>query len=255
MTRFLSLSARWRLCVAMALAGSLFGIVTAVQAAIPDANGVIHGCYLPSGNLRVIDSGSTCKGSATPLNWSQTGQPGPAGATGPAGPQGPTGDTGATGAQGPTGPQGPLGPAGAKGDTGATGAQGLAGPTGPAGPKGDPGSPTFYRLATNQETFLQTGAGDVTVFCQTQSYGLQLTNVTGGPLTVWDADSAGGVSSQTVGNNSGVTYFGVGTGDRHVTLRSANGSNSSQWDMYFTSATGSCSISIAQQTAANSPAP
>jgi hypothetical protein len=63
---------------------------------IPDASGVIHGCYTTQGSrtLRVIDSAESCLGSETALNWSQQG---PAGPTGPAGAQGPQG------AQGPPG--------------------------------------------------------------------------------------------------------------------------------------------------------
>ncbi len=50
--------------LAAAVAGGAFGIATVVQAAIPDTNGVVHGCYVPyqTGNttlmtyLRVIDT-------------------------------------------------------------------------------------------------------------------------------------------------------------------------------------------------------
>src|SRR5262245_40260973 len=50
-------------------------------ATIPDANGVIHGCYSalntssPPGRLRVIDTdlGQTCKSGEVALNWSQNG--------------------------------------------------------------------------------------------------------------------------------------------------------------------------------------
>jgi hypothetical protein len=63
--------------------------------AIPDASGVIHGCYDPQGALRVIDpASSSCKNNETALNWSQTG---PAGPTGPNGPKGATGPTGPSG--------------------------------------------------------------------------------------------------------------------------------------------------------------
>jgi hypothetical protein len=62
-------------------------------AAIPDASGVIHGCYKKSspnqGTLRVIDTerGQTCSSSENALSWNQTG---PKGATGPTGPTGPS---------------------------------------------------------------------------------------------------------------------------------------------------------------------
>jgi hypothetical protein len=52
-------------------------------AVIPDANGVIHGCYAKDGSLRVSDSG--CKKSETALDWNQSG---PTGAAGPPGPPG-----------------------------------------------------------------------------------------------------------------------------------------------------------------------
>ena len=64
---------------------------------IPDARGVIHGCYKQSspnqGTLRVIDTekAQACSNSETPLNWSQTG---PQGIQGQQGIQGPKGDTG-----------------------------------------------------------------------------------------------------------------------------------------------------------------
>jgi hypothetical protein len=78
---------------------------SAAFATIPDAGGVIHGCFTKSGGtLRVIDATVTnCKATEMSLNWNQSGQPGLPG------PQGPKGDTGA---KGDTGPQGP------KGDTG-----------------------------------------------------------------------------------------------------------------------------------------
>jgi Collagen triple helix repeat (20 copies) len=82
-------------------------------ASIPDANGVIHGCYRPTtGQLIVAISGKGCEEGWTPLNWNQTGQTGPTGLTGPTGPTGLTGPTGATGPTGTTGTTGPTGPTG-----------------------------------------------------------------------------------------------------------------------------------------------
>jgi hypothetical protein len=73
-----------RLGLAVAVATALTGGAVA-YATIPDANGVIHGCYrIDGGQLRVIDAGS-CKPSETALSWSQTG---------PRGPQGPAGVSG-----------------------------------------------------------------------------------------------------------------------------------------------------------------
>lgn len=83
------------------LAGSAAAVIA--YASIPDAGGVIHGCYQKNaGSLRVIDpSTDSCRSSEVPLNWNQTG---PAGATGA---RGPTGPAGTDGPQGPAGPAGP----------------------------------------------------------------------------------------------------------------------------------------------------
>jgi len=70
-----------RLVLAFAVAGATFGIVTAVEAAIPDSHGIIHGCYqfanaaTPKGTLRVIDTGSgeACRFTEKPLNWNSQG--------------------------------------------------------------------------------------------------------------------------------------------------------------------------------------
>ena len=113
-------------------AGAAFVIVAGVvwsYAAIPDAKGVIHGCYSNGGGdnggrLRVVDSASACRSEETALAWNQSGPPGPTGPQGPAGIPGP---------QGPAGITGPQGPIGARGATGPAGPQGIAGPTGPAG--------------------------------------------------------------------------------------------------------------------------
>src|SRR3954454_14850662 len=95
--------------------GGVVGAVVAggvAFAAIPDASGVINGCYQKNvGNLRVIDpsAGDSCRPSEIGISWSQTGPQGPQGIPGPQGPQGlpgPKGDTGATGATGPAGATG-----------------------------------------------------------------------------------------------------------------------------------------------------
>jgi Collagen triple helix repeat (20 copies) len=152
----LSLSRGWKTLLALTCAAAVFGVVSAVQAAIPDANGVIHGCYQKNvGNLRVVDptaagNGGSCRPSEIPISWSQTG---PTGATGPAGPpgaQGPPGPQGATGPQGPTGPRGPTGPQGATGPEG---------PTGPAGPAGVANYQIVVNNLTNQS--LAPGAESV----------------------------------------------------------------------------------------------
>ncbi len=75
------------------------GITAAVQASIPDAGGVIHGCYKTNqGTLRVIDpaQGQTCSNGESPLDWSQTGPAGAQGPQGQQGQQGPKGNPGPT---------------------------------------------------------------------------------------------------------------------------------------------------------------
>src|SRR3954452_23467193 len=121
MKRVPSLSRGTKLLLVVVLGAAVFGVVSAVQAAIPNSTGVINGCYQKNvGNLRVIDpsAGDSCRPSEIGISWSQTGPQGPQGIPGPQGPQGlpgPKGDTGATGATGPAGSTGP------KGDTGAPG--------------------------------------------------------------------------------------------------------------------------------------
>jgi hypothetical protein len=66
--------------LALAVGGALFGLASAVQASIPDANGVIHGCYGANGakatggsTLNVVDTGSAgCSKGQTELTWDQT---------------------------------------------------------------------------------------------------------------------------------------------------------------------------------------
>jgi hypothetical protein len=140
------------------VAGS--GVAFAASSSIPDATGVIHGCYLTNtGALRIIntDAGQSCKSNELALQWSQTGPPGPKGDTGATGPQGPKGDTGATGTAGPQGPAGPAGPQGVKGDTGAPGPTGPAGATGPAGPQGPAGPGTT--ITEHSQLYSYSGVG------------------------------------------------------------------------------------------------
>ena len=70
------------LVVALAAAGGV------AYSSIPDAQGVIHGCYdNANGALRVIDTDASgvCRGGETALDWNQQGQPGLTGHTGPTG--------------------------------------------------------------------------------------------------------------------------------------------------------------------------
>jgi len=49
-------------------------------AAIPDSEGVIHGCFnKQNGNLRVVESGGACRSSESAIDWNQQGPPGPPG--------------------------------------------------------------------------------------------------------------------------------------------------------------------------------
>src|SRR5258705_8531046 len=75
------------------------------SASIPDASGVIHGCFnAANGNQRIIDTAvSSCKTNEIPIQWNQTG---PRGGVGPPGLPGPQGSQGSQGPQGPQGPQG-----------------------------------------------------------------------------------------------------------------------------------------------------
>jgi hypothetical protein len=69
---------------AAAVAAILVGSLTAgvSYAAIPDASGVIHGCFAnKGGGLKVIDATvkTSCPKGTTSLNWNQTGPSGPTG--------------------------------------------------------------------------------------------------------------------------------------------------------------------------------
>ncbi len=164
--------------LALAVGGAVLGVATAVQASIPDASGVIHGCYNtslthgnPTGELRVIDTSKpngTCASWEAPLNWNQTGARGATGGKGATGPKGATGARGATGPRGATGVEGPPGLTGATGAAGVTGSRGstgttgergltgLQGPTGDRGPTGagatGPTGPTGASLQVSQST-------------------------------------------------------------------------------------------------------
>jgi len=81
----------------------------AAWASIPDASGVIHGCYPRPGAqtraLRVIDTdlGQACAADETALSWNHQGLRGTTGAQGPAGIRGPSGPRGSAGPEGQVG--------------------------------------------------------------------------------------------------------------------------------------------------------
>jgi hypothetical protein len=136
------------------LVGGLVGglaataIVVIVQAAIPDPNGVIHACYRPNGNLRLVDK-SSCTSNETAISWNQTG---------PAGPQGDAGPPGTPGPQGTPGTQGPPGPQGPQGSPGSQGPQGSPGPAGPAGVSG-------YEIINTHGNLPMNGTASVVATC------------------------------------------------------------------------------------------
>lgn len=100
-----------------ALSVALLAVAATVgtaAASIPDAGGMIHGCYIErTGQLRVIDTASpTCRSGEAALSWSQRGPqglPGPPGQRGPEGPEGPTGPQGEEGEKGDRGEPGTPG--------------------------------------------------------------------------------------------------------------------------------------------------
>jgi len=71
-------------------AGAVLAASAVATATIPDATGVIHGCYKKgSGTLRVIDDAtSACAANESSLSWNAQGQPGLQGPPGPAGASG-----------------------------------------------------------------------------------------------------------------------------------------------------------------------
>jgi type VI secretion system secreted protein Hcp len=75
-----------------------FALVLAALATFVSASGdpAIHACVNPSGSLRVLSAGDSCRSSETSLDWSITGPAGPTGATGPQGATGAPGRDGTT---------------------------------------------------------------------------------------------------------------------------------------------------------------
>ena len=111
------------------------GIVMIVQAAIPDPSGVIHACYRPNGNVRLVDK-SSCTGNETAISWNQTGPAGPQGEAGPQGSAGTSGSAGSSRSSWAAGSCRPAGRARSSGLTWTTRTSGLPGPSGPAGVSG-----------------------------------------------------------------------------------------------------------------------
>lgn len=72
------------------VAGAL--VVTHATATIPDASGVIHGCYSSAAaTARIIDASvTTCRPNEIAISWNVTGPTGSPGSTGSPGPRGPS---------------------------------------------------------------------------------------------------------------------------------------------------------------------
>jgi hypothetical protein len=63
--------------MAVALAALVVAAGGVAFATIPDSSGTIHGCYKNiNGNLRVVESASSCRNDETALAWNQQGPPG-----------------------------------------------------------------------------------------------------------------------------------------------------------------------------------
>ncbi len=107
-TKNISMSSVARAACLATFSGLLAIIPGLGRATIPDAAGIIHGCYnATNGSQRIIDTSlQSCKTNEVPIQWSQTGPPGPVGAQGPQGPQGSPGPQGPQGSPGPQGPPG-----------------------------------------------------------------------------------------------------------------------------------------------------
>jgi hypothetical protein len=92
----MSKSKKLTFLLAGALAALTFGSIA--WAAIPDASGVIHGCYSPNGalatngtQLNILDGASAaCSKGQKEITWNQQGPPGAQGPKGDKGDQGPS---------------------------------------------------------------------------------------------------------------------------------------------------------------------
>ena len=177
----------------------LVGLMAPVAAAaIPDASGVIHGCYnAVNGITRIIDKAvSSCKTPEVAIQWSQQGAAGAIGATG------------ATGVPGATGPQGVQGPKGDAGLTGATGPKGDTGAKGDTGPQGVPGLNVIYRVQSAIVTTFSGGYDTLVVTCNAGDRVLGGGHVTGASHIYVGRSYADTDSSWTVSLASADVAFG-----------------------------------------------
>ncbi len=204
----------WRLPAALV---ALLVVAGGAYAAIPDAAGVIHGCYRTStddqkGQLRVVEDPANCRNNEQPIQWNERGAqglPGPAGADGADGADGTDGADGADGVS-PTVKQLDVSDASCPGggaaitDAAGTTAYVCNGATGPAGPAGADGTPfdgTFtspngaYSLSVTDAGVLVTGSGSTV---RVSSTGIRIESLSQ-PLSIRAADvdvrSDGGLSA------------------------------------------------------------
>lgn len=188
-----------------ALVGSFVAVVLAFAGIasgtiVPGKPTTYSACVAPSGIMRLINSGSSCKRGERLITWNQSGTPGSSGATGPAGAAGEAGasaDGGATGSTGPagaTGLTGPTGIAGVAGATGATGAAGTAGIAGTAGANGTNG--TAGSDAVSGYTYIYNVGAQVVAIAGSVTFD------TNGPNTVGFTHTAGTSAISVV--NAGV---------------------------------------------------
>ena len=87
MVQRLASHARRNVVAYLALVAALGAAGGVAYSSIPDAGGVIHGCYNTRGALRVIDTDASgiCEAGETALDWNQQGPTGRTGAEGPPG--------------------------------------------------------------------------------------------------------------------------------------------------------------------------
>ena len=158
-----------------------------------------------------------------------------AGGTRPTGPIGPTGPTGAASTiTGPTGPAGPTGPTGA-----ASTITGPTGPTGPAGPTGPSGSTSGlvpYTGATGP--IVLGGQGIHTVGSVLAEAAPTIKTISGGAITVSDADFYISVASQSPGDPDDLETISGGTQGQFLIIRN----NADAGDITYKHGTGNLFI-------------
>ncbi|MEX2599323.1 MAG: type VI secretion system tube protein TssD [Dehalococcoidia bacterium] len=77
--------------IAIAALGGAGLAWTAAQAQTADEQ--VHACVSSSGNVRIVESGDSCRRNETPVSWNTQGSAGTPGEDGAPGPQGETGET------------------------------------------------------------------------------------------------------------------------------------------------------------------